>query len=574
MVGASWVQAAGVSISDKDEVDGTNTVVIPALQGGIYHKITLDGDGTKVIKDDGTVGAITDSDIPTAITRDTELIASGSCVSNVIVLTKADASTITTTIPCDSAVNIDIVEDSLVVSYAGATDSIPLSYLGVGDGEAMTDAEIKVAYENNADTNAFTDDEKLKLAGIADGATGDQDLSGYAQKAEDETVTGTWTFSNGVTINGAEINLKGTTSDLLYNDGVNYEDYLFNQFDTTAEFKSKFPNVSFADTLDASGFDGNLSTTDDTLQEVAQAVDDLTVSATAPATVTYSDDTCTAGNLYRATGDNRIVYCVASGNLDNVDGTDWDNTAPATQELVLTITDGDGTDKVTCNSTDYTSTATITGLTADLTCTVTPNAGNTYTLSGLTHVTDNGNDTFTADADTYDGAITVTFSSGSFSTVGDNDSGGSQLIWQARAYFCKVNGTPDSSGTLDHYEISMVDSGSARVALYTHDGANDQPDTLVTGSDTGEVSFSNAADGDIASFSPTGSPAIYSGDTYWIGFVRGSYSYPYGSSTGGECIMVSETAITDAWPSNWDSGYSGKLRTDVTDSPSSWALKY
>lgn len=49
-------------------------------------------------------------------------------------------------------------------------------------GGSITDLQIKTGYENNADTNAFTDAEKTKLQGIADGATGDQDLSGYQLK--------------------------------------------------------------------------------------------------------------------------------------------------------------------------------------------------------------------------------------------------------------------------------------------------------------------------------------------------------------------------------------------------------
>ena len=38
----------------------------------------------------------------------------------------------------------------------------------------MTDAEVKTAYENNPDTNAFTDAEQTKLSGIETGATADQ----------------------------------------------------------------------------------------------------------------------------------------------------------------------------------------------------------------------------------------------------------------------------------------------------------------------------------------------------------------------------------------------------------------
>ena len=33
-------------------------------------------------------------------------------------------------------------------------------------GGGLTDAQVKTAYENNADTNAFTDAEQAKLAGI------------------------------------------------------------------------------------------------------------------------------------------------------------------------------------------------------------------------------------------------------------------------------------------------------------------------------------------------------------------------------------------------------------------------
>ena len=42
---------------------------------------------------------------------------------------------------------------------------------GGGGGGSMTSTEIKIAYESNPDTNAFTDDEKTKLNGIQAGAT-------------------------------------------------------------------------------------------------------------------------------------------------------------------------------------------------------------------------------------------------------------------------------------------------------------------------------------------------------------------------------------------------------------------
>ena len=51
-----------------------------------------------------------------------------------------------------------------------ATDGTKLDGIETGATADQTDAEIKTAYENNADTNAFTDAEQTKLAGIADGA--------------------------------------------------------------------------------------------------------------------------------------------------------------------------------------------------------------------------------------------------------------------------------------------------------------------------------------------------------------------------------------------------------------------
>jgi hypothetical protein len=46
----------------------------------------------------------------------------------------------------------------------------------------LTDSEVKTAYENNANTNAFTDAEKTLLGNQSGTNTGDQDLSGLALK--------------------------------------------------------------------------------------------------------------------------------------------------------------------------------------------------------------------------------------------------------------------------------------------------------------------------------------------------------------------------------------------------------
>lgn len=52
-------------------------------------------------------------------------------------------------------------------------------------GNSKTAADLKIAYESNADTNAFTDAEQAKLANQSGVNTGDQDISGIATNASD-----------------------------------------------------------------------------------------------------------------------------------------------------------------------------------------------------------------------------------------------------------------------------------------------------------------------------------------------------------------------------------------------------
>ena len=55
-----------------------------------------------------------------------------------------------------------------------AIDKTKLDTVEDGATADQTDAEIKIAYESNADTNEFSDAEQTKLLGIEDGATADQ----------------------------------------------------------------------------------------------------------------------------------------------------------------------------------------------------------------------------------------------------------------------------------------------------------------------------------------------------------------------------------------------------------------
>lgn len=69
------------------------------------------------------------------------------------------------------------VEDNdyfyFVITSVGVNGGRKIRKLDLKEQLRLTDIEIKTAYENNDDTNAFTDDEKTKLSGIEAGATAD-----------------------------------------------------------------------------------------------------------------------------------------------------------------------------------------------------------------------------------------------------------------------------------------------------------------------------------------------------------------------------------------------------------------
>jgi len=60
----------------------------------------------------------------------------------------------------------DLDDTSTTNKFTTASDISKLAGVEAGATADQTDAEIKTAYENNADTNAFTDAEQTKLAGV------------------------------------------------------------------------------------------------------------------------------------------------------------------------------------------------------------------------------------------------------------------------------------------------------------------------------------------------------------------------------------------------------------------------
>lgn len=87
-----------------------------------------------------------------------------------------------TALPTASAgdyADVDAGAGSPVLRYIWDTDDGWTAQAGAAD--PITAAQVKTLYESNADTNAFTDSEKTKLAGIAAGATANTDTDTLAE---------------------------------------------------------------------------------------------------------------------------------------------------------------------------------------------------------------------------------------------------------------------------------------------------------------------------------------------------------------------------------------------------------
>lgn len=85
-----------------------------------------------------------------------------------------------------------------------ATDGTKLDGIETGATADQTGAEIKIAYESEADTNAFTDAEKTKLSGIEDAATADQTGAEIKLAYEGEANTNAFTDAEKTKLGGVE----------------------------------------------------------------------------------------------------------------------------------------------------------------------------------------------------------------------------------------------------------------------------------------------------------------------------------------------------------------------------------
>ena len=113
----------------------------------------------------------------------------------------ADGSVLTET-------DLDNNSDQILFAQQEITDKLG----GIEEGATadQTDAEIKTAYENNSDTNAFTDALLSKLNGIEAGATGDQTNAEIRTAVEAASDSNVFTDADHSKLNGIE---AGATAD-------------------------------------------------------------------------------------------------------------------------------------------------------------------------------------------------------------------------------------------------------------------------------------------------------------------------------------------------------------------------
>lgn len=135
-----------------------------------------------------------------------------------------------------TVVTVPETQNNVTVSRNQITTDERTKLAGIEAGATadQTAAEIKTAYESNSDTNAFTDSEKSKLAGISSGAgvtsSATVSASGAVMTTGDQTVAGNKTFSGTTTLSGTTLlsgsvlatsGLQITNSDLTFTGSSN-----------------------------------------------------------------------------------------------------------------------------------------------------------------------------------------------------------------------------------------------------------------------------------------------------------------------------------------------------------------
>ena len=139
-------------------------------------------------------------------TNGSDLILSGPQTSTGAPLTETEGGTGQTTYTAGDILYASDTDtlDQLAKGSDGQMLSLVNGLPAWADGQDLTGAEIKSLYEAEDDTNAFTDAEQTKLAGIEAGATGDMTGAEIKAAYEAESDTNAFTDSEKTKLEGIE----------------------------------------------------------------------------------------------------------------------------------------------------------------------------------------------------------------------------------------------------------------------------------------------------------------------------------------------------------------------------------
>jgi len=179
--GSTATFAISFSFLENTEVDVTVGGVLKTL--GTHYNIS----GSQVTFTSGNIPPSGTNNIK--FQRDTDISAKKVDFADGSVLTETD---------------LDNNSDQILFAQQEITDK--LSSVEDGATGDQTDAEIKTAYENNSDTNAFTDALLAKLNAIEAGATGDQTNDEIRAAVEAVSDSNVFTDADHTKLNGIEDN--------------------------------------------------------------------------------------------------------------------------------------------------------------------------------------------------------------------------------------------------------------------------------------------------------------------------------------------------------------------------------
>ena len=277
---ATNVEAAGALMdSELADLAGVKAVTISTLQVKPSEGAFADGDKTKLDGlEAGATADMTDAEIKTAYENNANTNAFEDADETKLdgVEASADVTDATNVTAAGALMDSELTDLAGVKAVTISTLQVKPSEGAFVDGDKtkldgietaatadQTDAEIKTAYENNANTNAFEDADETKLDGIE--ALADVTdatnvaAAGAVMNTGDETIAGTKTFSSAiastVTTGTAPFTVASTTmvANLNADQLDGQEGSYYTDFSNQVVDASEVTNTMVADDLTISG---------------------------------------------------------------------------------------------------------------------------------------------------------------------------------------------------------------------------------------------------------------------------------------------------------------------------------